>query len=78
YHRAVWYRTAVRLTPQELEAGRVLLHFGAVDYRAPVWANGARVAEHTGGHTPFYADVTDALKGDVLEVVVRAEDDPHD
>lgn len=79
YHRAVWYRTAVRLTPQELEAGRLLLHFGAVDYRATVWANGARVAEHTGGHTPFCADVTDALGGgDVLEVVVRAEDDPHD
>lgn len=79
YHHAVWYRTAVRLTPQELEAGGLLLHFGAVDYRATVWVNGERVAEHTGGHTPFYADVTDALgDGDALEIVVRAEDDPHD
>jgi hypothetical protein len=78
YHRAVWYSTLVRLSPQELSAGRLLLHFGAVDYHATVWVNGSQVVQHTGGHTPFFADVTEVLLGDELEIVVRAEDDPHD
>ena len=57
----------------------MLLHFGAVDYRAEVWVNGRLVASHEGGHTPFHADVTDALDeaGDQV-VVVRAEDPVDD
>src|SRR6185503_16106653 len=36
---------------------RLLLHFGAVDYRARVWVNGQLVATHEGGQTPFSADI---------------------
>lgn len=58
---------------------RVLLHFGAVDYRARVWVNGQLVAEHEGGHTPFTADITSVLNLEgVQRVTVWAEDDPHD
>ena len=87
-HPVVWYR---RTVPHDLLTGdagghqhshggsRVLVHFGAVDYRARVWVDGRLVASHVGGQTPFTADVTDALE-DVSEhaLVVRAEDDPHD
>ncbi|HUQ04113.1 MAG TPA: glycoside hydrolase family 2 TIM barrel-domain containing protein [Kofleriaceae bacterium] len=78
FHAVMWYRLDVRLTPAE-RTGCLLLHFGAVDYQARVWVNGALVAEHRGGHTPFTADVT-AARGDsdVLRIVVRADDDPHD
>ena len=80
FHSVVWYATNVILEPSELtDRQRVLVHFGAVDYSARVWANGALVAEHRGGHTPFCADVTEALRGSTsVEIVVRAEDDPHD
>lgn len=79
YHPVVWYRRTFRVAPED-RAGRMLLHFGAVDYRASVWVNGRLVAQHEGGHTPFTADVTLALEpGDAEQVVVvRAEDDPHD
>jgi len=78
YHPVVWYRRAVSIAPQD-RSGRVLLHFGAVDYRAQVWVNGRLVAEHEGGHTPFTADITSVLTPeDVQEIVVRAEDDPRD
>lgn len=78
FHSVCWYRTAVNLTRDDL-GDRVLLHFGAVDYRARVWANGELVADHEGGHTPFTADVTTALRGkERLEIVLRATDDPHD
>ncbi|MEJ7762949.1 MAG: sugar-binding domain-containing protein [Thermomicrobiales bacterium] len=79
FHPVVWYRRTVRLTAED-RAGRVMLHFGAVDYRARVWVNGHLVAEHEGGHTPFQADITTALlPRDADQVVtVRAEDDPSD
>ncbi len=77
FYRACWYRRTV--TPPALPpGGRLLLHFGAVDYEATVWANGRLVARHEGGYTPFTADVTDAAAAGPFEVVVRADDDPHD
>ena len=80
FHPVVWYRR--RVTHESLGArddARVLVHFGAVDYRARVWFDGQLVASHTGGQTPFTADVTDALARGASEhvLVVRAEDDPH-
>jgi beta-galactosidase/beta-glucuronidase len=78
FHPVCWYRRAVELEARD-RGERLLLHFGAVDYAARVWVNGVLVAEHEGGHTPFSADITDALAGrDRLDVVVRAMDDPHD
>ncbi len=78
FYRAVWYRRT--FDSHGLAGGeRLLLHFGAVDYAATVWVNGARVAEHVGGYTPFSADVTDALASSGPQVVVvRAFDDPND
>jgi beta-galactosidase/beta-glucuronidase len=76
FHRACWYQREFDITA---EGDRVLLHFGAVDYRARVWVNGHRVADHEGGHSSFYADVTDYLKdASHHTVTVLVEDDPHD
>jgi beta-galactosidase/beta-glucuronidase len=76
FHDVVWYARTFEHTP----AGdkRLLLHFGAVDYRATVWVNGAQVASHEGGHTPFSADITLALAGGDNIIVVRAEDPSRD
>jgi beta-galactosidase/beta-glucuronidase len=77
FFKACWYRRRVEARPAP--GRRLLLHFGAVDHRATVWAGGAVVVQHEGGYTPFSADVTDALEADAaLTLVVRAEDDPHD
>ena len=77
FHPVVWYRRSfeVRARPGH----RVLLHFGAVDYRAHVWVNGNAVAFHEGGNTPFTADISSALDPSGTQtVVVRAEDSPTD
>ncbi len=77
FHPIVWYRRtfSASVVPGE----RLLLHFGAVDYRAEVWVNGHFVVRHEGGHTPFTADVTQVLLPDREQVVVvRAEDLPMD
>jgi beta-galactosidase/beta-glucuronidase len=78
FHPRVWYRRTFEL-PATRGDERVILHFGAVDYRADVWVNGKHVVSHQGGHTPFSADITTALRQDGSQVVVvRAEDDPLD
>jgi beta-galactosidase/beta-glucuronidase len=77
FHPVVWYRREFEHRP--VPGRRLLLHFGAVDYRAAVWVNGRLVVEHEGGHVPFAADVTDVLDpGGRQVVVVRAEDRPGD
>ncbi|MDQ0893433.1 beta-galactosidase/beta-glucuronidase [Agromyces ramosus] len=84
FHPVVWYRRLI--TPGELdEAGRsedaptVMLHFGAVDFRATVWANGRLLGSHEGGQTPFSFELpAEALGDGPLTIVVRAEDDPAD
>lgn len=47
--------------PSSWKGKRILLHFGAVDWKADVWVNGIKVGSHTGGYTPFSFDVTEAL-----------------
>ena len=66
----VWYR---RLFDAP-KADRLHLNFGAVDYRATVWVNDIEVARHEGGHTPFSADVTAAVRPTGNVLVVRAQD----
>ena len=90
FHPVVWYRRTIGAGDLEAtgvrdEAPRVILHFGAVDYRAMVWVGGRFAGEHEGGGSPFSFDVTELLAaaqddGDPsgIPVVVRAEDDPAD
>jgi beta-galactosidase/beta-glucuronidase len=66
----VWYRRRFEAPGAEC----LLLHFGAVDYRATVWVNDVEVARHEGGHTPFAADVTAAARRGENTLVVRADD----
>ncbi|MGI4855109.1 MAG: glycoside hydrolase family 2 protein [Janthinobacterium lividum] len=76
-YSAVWYR--LQFEAPKLEVGeRLRLHFGAVDFAATVWINGAKASEHQGGYTPFHVEIQDLLVEGVQEIVVRAEDDPTD
>nr|WP_294567785.1 glycoside hydrolase family 2 TIM barrel-domain containing protein [uncultured Arthrobacter sp.] len=82
FHPVVWYRRTI--TPGEIASlgpvGRqVILHFGAVDYRAQVWVDGQYLGSHQGGHTPFSFTLPARVdSSDPMVVVVRAEDDPLD
>ncbi len=78
FHPWAWYRRDITI-PRAWQGKHVLLHFGAVDYRAMVWVNGMLVGRHEGGNVPFVFDVTDQLKADGANyVTVRAEDPPTD
>ena len=70
----LWYRRCFEL-PEGFNAGRVLLHFGAVDQCARVWLNGQDVCVHEGGFLPFSADITELLCEGENVLVVRVTDD---
>jgi len=53
---------------------RVLLHFGAVDWKASVFVNTKPVGEHTGGYTAFSMDITEALVSGENLLSVRVYD----
>ena len=53
--QAVWYRRTV--TVPDGWDGRVLLHFGAVDYDATVWVDGVEAGRHRGGFSSFTVDL---------------------
>ncbi len=77
FHPWAWYRRAITV-PENWKGRRVLLHFGAVDYRAMVWINGRLAGRHEGGNTPFQFDITHLLKPGSNTLTVRAEDPPTD
>ena len=72
---AVWYTRTVEIPAAWRASGRVLLHFGAVDYTAEVWVNGVSVGIHKGGYSAFTFDVTDALTDGVNRITLCAQDD---
>jgi beta-galactosidase/beta-glucuronidase len=77
FHQRCWYERDFEFTP--LPGKRLLLHFGAVDYRAQTWLNDQYLGEHEGGHTPFTFDITDSLRASGQQTLcVCAADDPHD
>jgi len=67
----LWYQREFEV-PSKWNGKRILLHFGAVDWKCDVWVNDIKVGSHTGGYTPFSMDITQALKkkGNVLKVRV--------
>ena len=72
--KALWYKTSFSV-PGAWKGKKVLLHFGAVDWKAEVWLNGKSLGVHTGGYTPFCLDLTGVLKGGRQELVVKVLDD---
>ncbi|GAA3807223.1 glycoside hydrolase family 2 [Streptomyces coacervatus] len=73
----MWYRRTFTV-PADWNIGsgkRLRLNFGAVDWRAEVYVNGTKVAQHQGGYDKFGADITDALKpGRTQELIVGVYD----
>ena len=73
-NEALWYEREF-IVPEEWAGQRVLLNFGAVDWKAEVYVDGAFVGEHTGGYAPFSFDVTDMLaKGKKHSLKVKVTD----
>lgn len=72
FMKQVWYKRTFTCPDTD---GRVLLHFGAVDYLATVYVNGKQAGTHRGGYSSFTLDITDLVSAGENELTVRADDD---
>ena len=75
--KELWYSRSFEV-PVAWKNKNVLLHFGAVDWKADIWVNDVKVGSHTGGFTPFSFDITAALSGKGNNKLVVKVWDPTD
>ena len=75
YEGTVWFRKTFNYNP--VDNRRALLYFGAVNYEAIVFVNGAEVGKHIGGFTPFCYDVTDLVHEGENFVIVKVDNKRH-
>ena len=73
----LWYHRTFTLG-KSWTGKRILLHFGAVDWRTTVWVNGQKVGVHQGGYDPFTFDITSQLTSDGPQDLVISVWDPSD
>ena len=71
-----WLHYHRLFAPPAGKGGRVLLHFGAVDYACAVQVNGHLAGGHRGGYWPFTLDITDLLNGTGRNSLWVAVQDP--
>ena len=72
--KSVWYKRSFTF-PGNWSSKRVLIHFGAVDWRTRVWINGELVGIHIGGQASFKFEITKHLKTGKNTIIVNAFDD---
>jgi beta-galactosidase/beta-glucuronidase len=73
FMESVWYARDI-IRPEGWDDARILLHFGAVDWQARVFADGRQIGLNRGGSTGFTIDLTEALASGRCRLVVHAED----
>ncbi|MHA1507383.1 MAG: glycoside hydrolase family 2 protein, partial [Promethearchaeota archaeon] len=76
FHEVIWYRRVFDI-PKKFNDKKVLLHFGAVDYKCLIYLNGEYVGSHEGGFVGFSLNITQFLE-DSNVLVVRVEDPSED
>ncbi|MDR0521814.1 MAG: hypothetical protein LBH00_08180 [Planctomycetaceae bacterium] len=74
----LYHRTFTVPKGKAWQGSRVLLHFGAVDWEMTCIVNGKEVGKHSGGYSPFFFDITDALKADgEQDIIVSVYDNTN-
>lgn len=69
----LWYQRFFTV-PAAWKNKNVLLHFGAVDWKADVYLNDVKIGSHTGGYTPFSFDISAFLKRGEQKLTVKVWD----
>jgi len=69
----LWYSRSFK-TPGNWKGKKILIHFGAVDWKTDVWVNDIKIGRHTGGYSAFSFDITAALKKGDNKLVVKVWD----
>ncbi len=71
YEGVIWYKKEFEVAPEPGQ--RQFIHFGAVNYAAKVYLNGALLGTHEGGFTPFQFEITDQLRRGKNKLIVKVD-----
>ncbi|NDV58152.1 glycoside hydrolase family 2 protein [Bacteroides sp. 519] len=71
--KELWYKRTFTV-PSNWRGKNILLHFGAVDWKADIYLNDVKIGSHTGGFTPFSFDITSFLTSGNQKLVVKVWD----
>lgn len=73
----LWYKRTFKI-PSNWKGKDILLHFGAVDWKAEVFVNDIKIGTHLGGYTPFCFDISPYLTSGEQKLVVKVFDPTND
>ena len=73
----LWYNRTFTV-PLTWKGKKVLLHFGAVDWKTDFWINNIKIGTHKGGYTPIDIDITPYLNKDKAQKLTVRVWDPTD
>ncbi len=60
HKKRLWYRCKFSI-PDSWKGKKILLHFGAIDWKATVFINDKEVGAHKGGYVPFSLEISEYL-----------------
>jgi beta-galactosidase/beta-glucuronidase len=75
--KELWYETTFSVD-NNWRGKDILLHFGAVDWKADVYINDVKIGSHSGGYSPFSFNITPFLTGKTQKLVVKVWDPTND
>ena len=73
----LWYHSDFEI-PDDWNGKKIVLHFGAVDWKADVWINEVKVGSHSGGYAPFSFDIGPFLGPGPQQLTVKVWDPTSD
>jgi|TARA_B100000795_G_scaffold264439_1_gene244928 beta-galactosidase/beta-glucuronidase len=73
----LWYYHNFNI-PRKWKKKQIILHFGAVDWKAELWINDKKVGVHKGGFDPFSFNITPFLKKEKTQKLELKVWDPTD
>jgi hypothetical protein len=76
-NEVLWYSKEFELR-NEWKGNKILLNFGAIDWKSEIYINYKKVGEHEGGFTPFSLDITNYIKYDEKNNLIVKVFDPTD
>jgi len=75
--KELWYETTFEIDGN-WKRKDILLHFGAVDWKADIFLNNIKIGSHSGGFSPFSFNITPFIKGKTQTLVVKVWDPSSD
>ncbi len=70
YFGYAWYKKKVKITKEQINNNRILLHINGAAFRSDLWVNGRKAGSHISAYTDFVTDITDLINTETKNIFV--------